>query len=87
MATQTVFGSGKSGSNTGFLMKLKNYGKTIYAEGITSNRYTTLSFNIGNALEKWTHVAMVEHGGSGMCVRNDDVALFKGPFPFNKSNI
>ncbi|XP_065064783.1 uncharacterized protein LOC135690998 [Rhopilema esculentum] len=69
VATQTVFGSGKSGSNTGFLMKLKNYGKTIYAEGITGNRYRTLSYNIGNALEKWTHVAMVEHGDSDAQLR------------------
>ncbi|XP_065064988.1 uncharacterized protein LOC135691143 [Rhopilema esculentum] len=60
---QTVFVSGMSGSNSGFLVELKNYGRTIYAEFITNNQYKNTSLAIGNVLKNWTHFAMVNHGG------------------------
>lgn len=56
--TQTVFGCGRRGAYTGTLLRVSG-GQNIYAKVIISSKVVaTPSYNLGDTLKSWTHVAL-----------------------------
>ena len=62
---QTIFGTGRKNDNTGILLQVTNYGRTLLAECIISSSYVSFQYDVGNALLSWTHVAIIEYETSG----------------------